>query len=169
MQNKDIDWENLCLLPRRVTVDKNLCIFQYKILNILLYLNDKLFRFKKLSCPLCSLCQSKNETPIHLYHGCIKANLLLYKLNKTIKIKIDRPINTPQIAIFGFLNHEYNTDIINHLLLIFKYCLFNSMVLKKLIAEVLKKEIVKIYNIEKQICLNDLKCVCNKTINLKSE
>ena len=95
--------------------------------------------------------------------------MLLYKLKKTIKIKIDLPINTPQSAIFGFLNHEYNTDIINHLLLIFKYCLFNSRVLKKLIPEVLKKEIVKIYNIEKQICLNDLKCVCNKTINLKSE
>ena len=32
----------------------------------------------------------------------------------------------PQIAIFGFLNYENNSDIINHLLLIFKYYLFDS-------------------------------------------
>ena len=138
-------------------MDTNLRKFQYKILNILLYLNDKLSRFKKVSYPLCSLCQSANETPIHLFHVCIKTNLLWYMLKKFIKVKIDLPINTPQSAIFGFLNHEYNTDIINHLLLIFNYCLFNSRVRKKLIPEVLKKEMVKIYNIEKQICLNDFK------------
>ena len=57
----------------------------------------------------------------------------------------------PQGAIFSFLNYENNSDIINHLLLIFKYYLF------KLSLEVLKKEIVKIYNIERRICLNDFK------------
>ena len=71
-----------------------------------------------------------------------------------LKAKIDLPVNTPQSAIFGFLNYENNSDIINHLLLIFKYYLFNSREHKKLSLEVLKKEIVKIYNIEKQICLN---------------
>ena len=59
----------------------------------------------------------------------------------------------PQNAIFGFLNYENNSENINHLPLIFKYYLFNSREHQNL--EVLKKEIVKIYNIEKQICLND--------------
>ena len=63
----------------------------------------------------------------------------------------------PQSAIFGFLNYENNSDIINHLLLTFKYYLFNSRKHKKLSLEVLKKEIVKINNIEKQICLTDFK------------
>ena len=53
-QIKDIDWKHVYLLPRRVTMDTNLRIFQYKILNNVLYLNEKLFRFKKVSCPLCS-------------------------------------------------------------------------------------------------------------------
>ena len=79
-QKKDIDWKHI--LPRRVTVNTNLRIFQYKILNNVLYLNKKLFRFKKISCPLCSFCQSENETPIHLFHGCIKTNLLWYKLKQ---------------------------------------------------------------------------------------
>ena len=74
-----------------------------------------------------------------------------------VKTKIDLPVNTRQSAIFGFLNYESNSDIINHLLLIFKYYLFNSRKHKKLSLEMLKKDIVKVYNIEKQICLNDFK------------
>ena len=81
--------------------------------------------------------------------------MLWHKLKKILKIKKDLPINTPQSAIFGFLNYENNSDIINHLLLIFRYYLFNSRESKKLSLEVLKKEIVKIYNFGKQICLND--------------
>ena len=140
-------------------MDTNLRIFQYKILNNVLYLNENVFRFKKISYPLCSFYQSENETPIHLFHGCIKTNLLWYwyKLKKSLKTKIDLPVNTPQSAIFGFLNYENNSDINNHLILIFKYYLFNSRDQKKLSLEVLKKKIVKIYNIEKQICLNDFK------------
>ena len=53
-QIKDIDWKHVHLLPRRVTVNTNLRVFQYNILNNVLYLNEKLFRFKKISCPLCS-------------------------------------------------------------------------------------------------------------------
>ena len=52
----------------------------------------------------------------------------------------------PQIAIFGFLNYENNSDIIekkqniiNHLLLIFKYYIFDSREHMKLSLEVLKK------------------------------
>ena len=112
-QNKDIDWEHVYLLPRRVTVETNLRIFQYKILNKVLYLNEKLFRFKKISYPLCSFCQSENKTPIHLFYGCIKTNLLWYKLKNFLKTKADLPINTPQSTIFGFLNYENNSDIIN--------------------------------------------------------
>ena len=123
----------------------------------MLYLNEKLFRFKKILFLLCSFSSSKNETLIHFFHGSIKTNLLWYKLKNCLKTKIDLPVNTPQSAIFGFLNYENNSDINNHLILIFKYYLFNSRDQKKLSLEVLKKKIVKIYNIEKQICLNDFK------------
>ena len=39
---KGIDWKHVYLLPRRVTVDTNLRNFQHKILNNVLYLNEKL-------------------------------------------------------------------------------------------------------------------------------
>ena len=40
---------------------------------------------------VCSFCQSENKTPIHLFHGCIKTNLLWYKSKKILKTKIDLP------------------------------------------------------------------------------
>ena len=62
-------------MPRRVTIDNNLRIFQYKILNNVLYLNEKLFKFKIVSSPLCSFCNSEDETQIHLFTLAIKQNL----------------------------------------------------------------------------------------------
>ena len=76
-QIKDFDWKHAYLLPRRVTVDTKLRIFQYKIVSNVLYLNEKLLDLKRF--PLCSFCQSENETLIHLFHGCIKTNLLWCK------------------------------------------------------------------------------------------
>ena len=46
-QSKDIYWKDIYLLPRRVTVDTNLRIFQCKILNRVLYLNEKLLDLKR--------------------------------------------------------------------------------------------------------------------------
>ena len=50
---------------RRVTIDTNLLIFRYNILNNVLYLNEKLFKFKIVSSILCYFSNSENETPIH--------------------------------------------------------------------------------------------------------
>ena len=46
--NKEIEYKCIYLMPRRVTIDTMLHIFQYKILNKVLYLNEKLFKFKIL-------------------------------------------------------------------------------------------------------------------------
>ena len=54
------------------------------------------------------------------FHGCIKTNLLWYKLKEFLRTKIYLSVNMPQSAIFGFLNYENSSDIINHFLLIFK-------------------------------------------------
>ena len=41
------DWKSIYLLTRHVTLDTNLRLSQYKLLNNFLYLNNMLFRFKK--------------------------------------------------------------------------------------------------------------------------
>ena len=41
-QNLGLEWKNIYTLPGRVTINTNLCIFQYKSLHNILYLNDML-------------------------------------------------------------------------------------------------------------------------------
>ena len=67
------------------------------------------------------------------------------------------PQNTPQSAFFGFPNNKENFEIINHFLLIFKYYLFKFRDKRKISLEGLKKNVIEIYNIEKQIGFNGSK------------
>ena len=60
------------------------------------------------------------------------------------------PQNTPQNAFFGFPDNKENFEIINHLHLIFKYYLFKFWDTRKISLEGLKKNIIKIYKVEKQ-------------------
>ena len=65
-----VDWTKVYMLPRQVTIESSLRSFQYKILNNILYLNEKLFKLKIVASPLCSLCKLHNETTIHLFSTC---------------------------------------------------------------------------------------------------
>ena len=144
-------------MPRRVTIDTKLRIFQYKILNNVLYLNEKLFKFKIVSSTLCSLCNSENETFIHLFYSCNQTKSLWSKLKELSNSEILLSQNVPQRAFFGFTDDKGNFEIVNHLHLIFKYYLFKVWDTRKISRERLKKNIIKIDNIEKQMCFNDPK------------
>ena len=65
--------------------------------------------------------------------------------------------NTPKTVFFGFPDNKENFEIINHLHFIFKCYLFNSRDTRKTKKERLKKNTIKIYNIEKQIYSNNSK------------
>ena len=73
------DWKSIYKLPRRMSLDTNLRMFQCKLLNNVLYLNNMLFRFKKVDSPLCSYCNEEEETPLHLFHSCLKTKQLCNK------------------------------------------------------------------------------------------
>ena len=70
--NKEIEWKCIYLMSCCVTIDSNLCIFQCKILNNVLCLNEKLFKFKIVSSLLCSFHNLENETPMQLVFQILK-------------------------------------------------------------------------------------------------
>ena len=74
-----------------------------------------------------------------------------------INSEILLPQNMPQSAFFGFPDNKENFEIINHLHLMCKHYLFKVGDARKISLERLKKNISKIYNIEKQIYFNDSK------------
>ena len=49
-------WSSVYLLPASATLDTKIRMFQYKILNNILYLNQRLYHMKLVASPLCSLC-----------------------------------------------------------------------------------------------------------------
>ena len=144
-------WKSIYLLPRRVTLDTNLRMFQYKLLNNVLYLNNMLFRFKKVDSPLCSYCNEEEETPLHLFHSCLKTKQLWNRLRQYFSQFINIPLSTPQSSILGIFDNNQHSELINHLLLIFKFYIYSARNTKQFNVDNLKIRIKKIKEIQKGI------------------
>ena len=125
-QNSNLDWKAFYMLPCVVTKDSRLRVFQYKLLNNVLYLNKMLFRFGKIDSPLCSFCKMIDETPLHLFYNCIKTKLLWDQLKEFMSNKTSFPSLTQQSAILGHIDLSDDYLLINHLILIYKFYVYNS-------------------------------------------
>ena len=126
-------------------------MFQYKLLNNVLYLNNRLFRFKKVDSPLCSYCNEEEETPLPLFHSCLKSKQLWNKLRQYFSQFINIPHPTPQSSILGIFDNNQHSELINHLLLIFKFYIYSARNTKQLNFDNLKITIKKIKEIEKEL------------------
>ena len=126
--NMKLDWRKIYILPRMTTVNTYLRSFQYKILNNILFLNKKLFVFRKKNTPLCSFCNKEEETPLHIFTECTYVIYLSQQLATFFKNNLILPALTPQTALLGLWSDNANHDepIINHFLLIFKLYVYNS-------------------------------------------
>ena len=145
------DWKSIYLLPRRVTLDTNLRMFQYKLLNNVLYLNNMLFRFKKVDSPLCSYCNEEEETPLHLFHSCLKTKQLWNKLRQYFSKFINIPHSTPQSSILGIFDNNQHSELINHLLLIFEFYIYSARNTKQLNFYNLMITVKKVKETEKEL------------------
>ena len=115
------------MLPRIATKDSRLRVFQYKLLSNVLYLKKMLFRFGKIDWPLCSFCKAIVETPLHLFHNCTKTKLLWDQLKEFISNEtLSFPSLTLQSAILGHIDLSDDYSLINHLIPIYKFYIYNS-------------------------------------------
>ena len=121
-----------------------------------LYLTKTFFEFNKINSPKCSFCKCEEETTIHLFHNCRKTQALWTQLTIHLNRNFNLPHVTSQNAIFGFLDIS-NKDylIVNHLLLLFKYYIYNAGDRKHLFFEPLMKNIENIHDIEKNLTNQD--------------
>lgn len=110
-----------------VTVDTKLRVFQYKILDNILFNNNMLVKLRKVEPPLCSLCEAKDETYIHLFHMSRKPPILRRQFHDFFSTDLDLASISPQSSIFGFLDdaleHKY---LLNHILIFLKKLLISS-------------------------------------------
>ena len=63
-------WSRIYTMASKFTLDTKTRIFQFKILNNVLYLNKQLYKMNLSVNPLCSLCLKEQETFTHLFLEC---------------------------------------------------------------------------------------------------
>ena len=65
-----VSWKEIYSLPFVVTIETKIREFQYKILNNIVFTNEKLFRLKMIDSPLCLFCKREVESLEHLLFLC---------------------------------------------------------------------------------------------------
>ena len=117
-----------------------------------------LFKFGIVLRSFCSFCNSEEETPFHIFHGCTHTQNLWNQLQTYVSENLVITCLTPQSAMFDFTDtQQENCVIINHLLLIFKFNVYKSRHLKTLNFLRLKSDIINIRQIEENLCRNDIR------------
>ena len=92
------------MIPKKVTTESSLRVFQYQLLNNAIFLNDRLSKFDLSISPLCSLCQQCPENVLHFFCECQKTQALWHELCDALSPHIRLPTLRPITAILGEWN-----------------------------------------------------------------
>ena len=122
----DKDWLRIYTLPRKTTRDTYTRVFQYRILNNILFLNEKLFQFGLSDTNLCSYCRNSPENLMHLYTTCPITMQLWVDLKQALNPFYEIDDLQPQSVLLGFYATPQLNLLSNQLLLIFKKYIYNS-------------------------------------------
>lgn len=120
INREEVNWQYIFKLPRKLTLDAQLRIFQYKILHRTLPSNSLLHKYQLRDNPLCDVCDNIIENIEHLFHLCPTINELWYDIADWLYPLIDiyQYINTENIILGIYL--ENNLYLENTILLILK-------------------------------------------------
>ena len=110
------DWPLIYTLAGKLTLDFKLRVFQYKVLNDILYFNKSLYKMKLADTPLCTFCRREEETINHLFLEC------QYSLWSDIQNWLEGglPNVNSRDVVLGFVKRQFYGRIDNFLLLLYK-------------------------------------------------
>ena len=90
-----------------------------------MYPNERLFKFKIVDSPLCSLCGVYNESIKPFFCTCTVTQRLWDQLTSWLYEVISFPILEPKTVILGLPSETTsNYILINHIILLFKRFIF---------------------------------------------
>ena len=129
-------------------MDTNLRMFQYKILNNILYLNNQLFIFNEKDTELFSYCILQDETTNHIFVKCKFVIKLWSDLKDYCQCSFDLPISN---SSFGFFEIDPDLFIpLNHILLLYKYYIYSSRDSPSVSLAPLLKNIKNVFDLAKK-------------------
>ena len=155
-----LNWNAIYLLPRLTTSNSATRMFQYKILYNTLFLKSRLYHLGYSNDSNCSLCGNFDETPTHFFSNCVVTTSLWDSLRNLLRPYLVLEPLSPQSAILGiFLVNDKHHLLRNHLLFLFKYCVYKYRTENISIHTIVGK-IKSTLSIEKQI-------LCEENFNKK--
>ena len=150
--NIENDWLKIYMLPRKSSIHAYDRVFQYKILNNILYLNKKLYQFGKSQTSLCSFCSTYDEDPPHLFAECPETLALWASLKANLSPILELPELENKFALLGF--YEVAPDkikLVNHILLLFKIYVYQARESGFLNLNALQSKIIETGKLEKTL------------------
>ena len=121
LNNHSINWPEVYMIPQNVTIETSIRVFQYKLLNNIIYINKRISKFDPAVNPPCSLCSQAPEDVAHLFCHCQKTHHLWELLRSMLHKHITLADLDPTPAVVGKWCIENNNNlIVNHINLIFK-------------------------------------------------
>ena len=125
-------------------------MFQYKVLNNILYLNKSLYKMKLADTPLCTFCQREEETINHLFLECEYSKTLWSDIQNWLEG--DLPNINSWDVVLGFVERQFFGRMENFLLLLYKRFIYISRLSNKSVKfEGFKVYIKGIMKIEEKI------------------
>ena len=152
-----VEWKKIYSLPFTVTLETKVREFQYKLLNNIVFTNDKLFKFKMIDSPLCDFCQTEVESLEHLFFHCDVTKIFWKSLSSwLIKQKITTTFLTLENVLFGVFNAMDDFLILNHLILLAKFYIYKCKLdIKHPSLNVFIAKIRATFQIEQKIASNN--------------
>ena len=122
----DIEWSQIHLIPHRTPIDMKTRIFQFKILNNVLYLNARLYKMGIVSSSKCSLCSESKETTNHLFFECRVSASLWSAIQNHVQNNLYLPDLSDENVHLSFISDNSSMTLENDILLAFKRFLFEN-------------------------------------------
>ena len=146
---EDFPWDKVYTLPYNTTVESKTRVFQYKILNNILYLNKRLYRMELVESPLCGLCKLHFETVSHLFFECEVSSQLWKEIQGEFYPHLILPNLDIKLILFGILHDQDQQKVKNHIILSFKKFLYeNRLCPDKVNVHAFKSYLKRIIQIE---------------------
>ena len=94
-------------------------------LNMIIFTNKKLHRFKLADSPLCAFCNAEKESLEHLLYFCKSSSFFWKELLSWIAVDANIVLNTSLLDIlFGKFHLEKDFLLVNHIFLLAKYFIY---------------------------------------------
>ena len=122
-----IDWKEIYSLAFNVTLDTNLRVFQYKLLNRIIFTNGKLLIFKLVDSLSCTYCKIDEESLEHLLFFRKITEFFWKEVLSWLAILNNKIVDFSLIdVLFGKFDIDEDFIVINLILLLAKFYIYRS-------------------------------------------